>query len=291
MLTVERKVFFYKVHDPSNELRSILEKISTLENGNMYTEYPDASRLLYIEINEHRTIIKGKICFYRATDFPKVGVKNTYTTYPLKLKPEEGICNSTHFIFYPNQNLIAIEYNSQGPRLSALLVHICHKIDANSSIHFMPIMKSNMIEELRRLKEITMIDMKVSVLALDQTQYIDASLHSAFENAAKFGEPEMIELKLGIGRKKGGLLNIGADAISKKLESLKDRGVNPGEVFNRFKVRGNNEEFETMKLDILKQWTFGIATVARLGEGREVESDNMYEKIKEVVEDSKQFIQ
>jgi hypothetical protein len=281
-MTISRKVLFYSVEDDHNILEGLFLQIQSLPPENMYTQ-EDQNKLLFLNVELSGRNVKGKLSFFKSGDFPTVIKKNSTTNYPLLLLPDEGLCNTTHFIYYPERKLIAVEYNHSGPRISALKRHLAEKAPPEYGIDFLPVMKSNMIESLRKLKNIKLVDIKVSVTMLDQTKYFDESIYDALDNARKFGGTETVELKLSSGRKNSSILNLSPQLLKEKLNAMIGRGLNPAATFDKLEVSGLKDDLTgNESIDIVKQWTFGQATVARLGLGREVNSESMFEEINRI---------
>lgn len=295
MQTIYRKILFYKVQDTDNILPDLFHQISNLQNNDIYIPYPDNNRKLYVTVVDQSTSIKVKINYYRATDFPTVAKLNTHDNYELRLQDDEGLCNSTHFIYYPESRILVAEYNFNGPKMSALKNYLVDKFHNTAlpilSVDFFPIVNTAVLEELRRIPAIKSIQMKVSVSSLDQVGQFDRTLSDALQQASQFGGVEILSLNISAGRNKQSFLGLTSNRLREKFQEMINSGTNPAEVFDLFKVRGKNTDEGIETIDILKDWMFGQVSFAQLGKGREVISSNMFQKLEEVYQLKRHQIQ
>lgn len=281
MATIKRKILFYKVEPEGLDLSSYLIQAGSFEGQDIYTDYFDETKRIFIDVADvNENSIQAKISYYRSTDFPRVAKDGTRTSYDLDLKADEGLSDTSHFIYFPAEGIIAFEFNFNAPRMTAIAYHLKAKTDIPPEFNLTPIMKASALEEIERLGSVKKVSLKVFRSSIDEVKYFDESLHQALTNAAKLGGSETIEITINSGRKKDSKLSWSPETLINKLKIFSKSETDPSYVFHKLKVSGDDERTRnTAEVDLLQQLLVSVVSVPKLGKGRDVSSESMFEEL------------
>jgi hypothetical protein len=196
---------------------------------------------------------------------------------PLRLQPEQGLLEQTHAVFFPN-NIVGVEFNFYGPRLSRLAWYLREKFEGElPPVRFDMLLREDVQEHLAHLSDIRLLQLRLHRDYFDLLEEADQSLASAFRAAGEASDATTVEIVLRHRRY--------------SRESLADRVVNvvralAGQPRTRegaevFKVRAlNNRTQRVETFDLLKDQLVSSRQVVRHGEReRAVNSENMFQAI------------
>jgi len=119
--------------------------------------------------------------------------------HPLHLDSKDGLVEVTHFVYFPEYEVLAVEYNYQGPRAGSLSEHINNKLNnvgASAAkarfVVFDPLVDPDTLKQLGKMKEVRVMSMMIPRKHIDAVLDLDKNLHAAFEAAANVGARSFI---------------------------------------------------------------------------------------------------
>ncbi len=229
--------------------------------------------------------LHGRIAYARRGARPSVEKKGTGEIHPIaQLGPDDGIVEITHFILYPADKVLAIEYNHHGPRAATLATYIENK--ASGLLHHVDLPYVTNRDFQTRIRQmdpngIRAFHLRMPVDRIYQIKEVDGDIFEAIASAKKFGESEEVEL---IWRPK---------KRSRKNMPIIDRLKNIGkamgsaekereDLFTHLRVTARDVDTGRMKeFDLLEEQLVSTVHVAKETNDREVETSAMFKKIDE----------
>lgn len=287
MDTITRQIYFFKVQAQNCTFNDILDEISSLPIEEQGTE-EDPNHWLFSEIDIRKGVYYGKICEWRGTDFPYTATIDELQIQPLKLPKKDGLVEVTHFVYFPEYKILALEYNHQGPRVASLAKHVNSKINNIGAENpkfadFIPLFDPDTLQQLARVKEVRMISMMVPKKHIDSVIDLDPNLHNAFKSAARVGELEEVEIILRPAPR-GRSPIFSKKEVGKLVGQLQDFGKKHhfGDVFDNFKIKGlDSASGKYREFDMLKDKCISEVRTVKQNSGRAVDSDDLFEGILE----------
>lgn len=197
----------------------------------------------WVHQNAHPGLQVGNL---RRTGLPQLERRGNMV--PLEIPAAGGLVELVHVVFFPN-NIVGSEFNFYGPRLSRLGHYLGVKAGhIHKSVEFLPLLRQDVLDQLSRLKDIRLFQIKMRASYADVIAEADKDLGSAFAAAAKAGDAETIEIILSPKP-------YSREPISEKLLSLAKRlakRTDTREEVSRFVVKGFDDEAGRSQLiDIL----------------------------------------
>ncbi|PLS80774.1 hypothetical protein CYG49_04070, partial [Candidatus Saccharibacteria bacterium] len=123
--TLQRKIYFLKVLSEGRSFDEILSAIDELDGDDMYSREEGRDERLFLRSFEQKNdMYRGSIARLRLNGLPSLGQLHARDTRLLQVAEDEGLVETTHFIFFKTSGILAIEYNHYGPRASALDSHL-----------------------------------------------------------------------------------------------------------------------------------------------------------------------
>ena len=285
MDTITRQIYFYKVNAQNAPFTEILDEIAVLPMEDRCSG-SNEDRQAFCEIKTAKGIYYGKICLWRSSDFPSVATIDELVIHPLHLDSKDGLVEVTHFVYFSEYDILAIEYNFQGPRTGSLSEHINKKLN-NIGVKnprfvvFDPLFDLDTLQQLSKMKEVRSMSMMIPKQHIDAVRDLDSNLHDAFVAASNVGEMQEIEMVLRPvpnGRKS--LFSI--DSAPILINKLKNFGKKHhfGEVFDNFKIKAlDSTTGKFREFDMLKDKCVSEVRTVKQNSGRAVESEDIFEKI------------
>jgi len=294
---VYRKVQFFRLgmqvlDVESNTLRpvqvqeGIAREIFSSINGLPFTLGDYNSRYLPYDgndlamfVDEIGPTIDGRMAIVRRALLPDVEQQGVLA--PLTIPTEAGLAEVTHFVYYPQQKVIGIEFNFFGPRPSRIADYLQKKSNGLANlINLTPILRLDVEEQLERIGEVALIQLEAHNNAISIIKDLDDNLGSAFEAAGRASEAETIEIILRKKRysKEGFSFPLNFDRLLGVLRRNETR-----ELFKKLKVRAENLQSEQVEnFDLLADKMIISMQVARTGpRSRAIDTTSMYKAIKQ----------
>lgn len=251
---ITRRIYFYRINVGSNvagqpliyNIKKALEAIGKLSflNDDRYLKDEDGFDICcwIDEFSPSQKVRFGKI---RREDFPQIEHRGNLTD--LSMPEESGLAECVHAMFFP-ENIVGIEYNYDGPRVTRISEYlhvkshnICPQIPT-----FEHLLQNDVIEKLNHMQTVRQFKLRVRESLFSSTEQADENLAQAFHAARELGQAKEIELILSAGREKGTLGTKVRD-VAKRLLALRDTNndVIKGE------IKGYDESGELEVIDLL----------------------------------------
>ncbi len=289
METITRQIYFFKVHAQNSTFGEILDEVMALPVEEKCSEQGD-DRKTFCDLSKKKGVYSGKVCAWRSSDFPSVASTDELNIYPLHLNVKDGLVEITHFIYFPEYDVLAIEYNYQGPRNGSLADHINNKLnnvgrpaDQARFVVFEPLYDRDTLQQLDRMAEIRLVSMMVSKKHIEAIADLDHNLYVGFKSAAKVGESQEVEIILRPvpnGRKPV----FSKDSLTSIVDQIKSFGKKHhiNEVFDSFKMNAlDTRTAKYHEFDMLKDKCVSEVKTMKQNSGRAVDSDDIFEKMTE----------
>jgi hypothetical protein len=197
----------------------------------------------WVHNNAHLGLQVGNL---RRTGLPQLERRGNME--PLGIPTAAGLVELVHVVFFPN-NIVGSEFNFHGPRLSRLAHYVSAKAGhIHRSVEFLPLLRQDVLNQLDRLKDVRLFQIKMRASFADVVAEADRDLGSAFAAAAKAGGAETIEVILSPKP-------YSRESISDKILSLVKKlakRTDTREEVSRFIVKGFDDEAgRTQLIDIM----------------------------------------
>lgn len=303
--TITRKIHFFhfsllelregakKFNKHSNPAKTF-EEIAQLElkgdhNRSRFKYHMNNDVSFLIDVVTKNNKIRGRYALSRRSSLPELETNGILK--PLTIPANSGLAEITHFIYFPEKEILGVEFNFFGPRANSLKIYLAEKSRIMDTpfeyIDLNPILNRDLDILLQDIGEINLFQMEVARNELSITEELDRDLYSAFETAAKVSDAESVEIIL---RKKkysrGGFpLPFSKDSI-KELLSIGDNR----QKINKMKVNAASETEENNKdFDLLEDKMIVSKKITTLGgRSRSVDSESMFKGIEEAYNELKE---
>ena len=227
--------------------------------------------------------ILGKVAHVRRGARPSVEKKGTGEVRSIKeLTPDDGIVETTHFVLYPSDRVIAIEYNHHGPRAKTIAVYLETK--AKDIINNVELKSVTNREFQRRLNQvdpsgIRILQMRIPISRSEQVRSIDSDIFEAMKSAEKIGQSEEIEIILRPKKRSRATIDV-LGRLKNIVEKIMQDNSEPSEIFTGLKIGGLDAETGRSKeFDLLEEHLVSLVHLVRENSMREIDSDDMFKKI------------
>ena len=207
--TLERKIFFFRADigaqddgkpqsfDPSPALAVInnLSFTNGAQGRYLLDHDGDALCVLPGPNSSSDSIATLRFCRIRRNALPQLEQGGRISD--LNIDPDAGLLESIHVAFFPN-NIVGIDYNHFGPRLSRLGFYLSSKSkNVIPYATFYPIIRNDIAKQLDRFREIRLFDFKIRPSYIDIVRLADHSLADAFDaNAKILDDPDEVSVTL-----------------------------------------------------------------------------------------------
>ena len=285
---INKKIHFYrlfmkkegKIVDPSTVFSGINqipfandERYYNLENGNKWAMYIDSIA----------NPINAKMGTRRENELPTVECAGNMTL--LNIPPKSGLYEPTHFTLFPNQ-VIGVEYNHYGPRISSLKWYIPRKIpDIIDEVVILPLMRTDVLDSINDIGEIKSFEFAAQRNMGQLIEELDVNLSSAFNALKDTSDSEMIEVVMKSARYSKNKMDL--PLMSKLGKWLGKTEVS--ENVDKLKLRARDINLNEYKdFDLLQEYIMGEKQVITIDEThRTVNSNAMYAAIYQAYRDCK----
>lgn len=283
--TTRRSLSFLKVKTQSwNALKDILKYIHELEWEKMYTNKSETDERIFLRwIKEDSGFIFGLVCTLRLSWIPKKSIIWDRGVSDIWLLDNEWVTETTHFLFSPSHNLLVLEYNHFGPRIWTFEWHLNERANTHESwtmneVVFEPILNKETIEKLEDMGEIKLVSFTVPKTNLWTLAQNDSSLYEMLRNAFDFWDTWEVTITLKAEWRKRAPILEDVGLLKTELEKF-DYEI--GNTFTDLKVRAMSSSLRKIKtFDLLQDKIKDDVTVIKLGNSRDIDSDDMLEKMK-----------
>lgn len=287
--SVERKIHFYRVDigaDGSGRRLPFNPLPALNVIGNLPFDSSDAGRYEVDDagnalcVTDYKTDPQSNVTVQfgrvRRTGLPQQELGGKITD--LNLAPDAGLLEATHVVFFPN-NIVGCEYNHYGPRVSSLgnYMHVkSRKVVERAT--FTPLVREDPIEQLNRLGEIRLFEMRVHPSYTKSIRNVDDSLADAFDaNAKVFEEPQAIQVVLRPGDQ--GRVPALGKLLTPLRNLLRRDGLSPS--VERLQIRGKCTDTGRVEtIDLLKDQLVSTKRIVRLNDrGRALNPESAFDGV------------
>lgn len=291
--TVERKIFFYRTRLLNNTTGEVSD-----------VNINDAmARLQALPFNEHGRYLIGNegdnYCVwhsnyhnYHCIDFGLIrrsGLPQTELQgrlQDLRIGENEGLAEITNIVFFPN-NIFGAVFNFYGPRPTRLANYFNRKIRPAGEIIVEPLIRQDALQQLERLRDINLFDIKIKTSMLTAIHEADASLSAVFRSIKGYCEPKTIHIVLSAGRKREDKLT---DLKGKIGRILRIRNLH--EETSKLLVGGISVENEHVKLDLLNDKLVSHKAVLKQGNrSRALVKESAYQAVSDAYQELRTQLQ
>lgn len=158
--TVERKISFYRIYTGNNSngkpynfnVKPILSQLNELPLDNFHDvkglyetdeEGDSICAFPQLDIEDYPSL---RFCRIRRSSFPLI--ENAGNIRDLVINPEEGLLEPIHVVFFPH-NIVGVEYNHFGPRISRLGDYLLSKTTIDyPTVRFEALIRDDVIQQL-----------------------------------------------------------------------------------------------------------------------------------------------
>lgn len=287
---VERKIYFYRINtgrDDAGRLISfnpqttldMIDKMPFIPNIGRYLvdDEGDATCGWIDEKSDPYYHLRfGKI---RRSSLPQIEQSGTLSD--LLVPVDSGLVEHVHVVFFPN-NIVGSEFNYYGPRLSRLGYYLKVKNRSlYSNIFFEPLLRNNVLEQLEKIGEIRLFDLKIRSSFTSVIKEADHDLGSAFEANCKLLQPDNygdeIEIVLRSGKGSRSLITEKIVNLVKRLSGREDLITEA----SRFRLKGkNNETGKVEHIDLLHDQLISKKQILKINEkSRALDPSDAYQAI------------
>ena len=210
---IKRKIYFYRIYAGSNlagipkpyDVKRVLEAIDefSFDTDDRYLKDEDGLEICcWIDDLRPPQMVKfGKI---RRDDLPQIEHRGTLTD--LTMPEESGLAECVHVMFFP-ENIVGIEYNYDGPRITRIsdYLHLKAKDVCPQAPGFEQLLQRDVMQKLERMQSVRQFKLRVRESLFSSVQQADEDLDKAFQAARELGNAKEIALLLSVGHGKGSL--------------------------------------------------------------------------------------
>ncbi len=302
--TITRKIHFFhfelmelvgdaKTFSKHSEPERIFKEVSNLElkgdhARSRFKYYSNNDVSFLNDIQNENGIIRGRYAISRRSSLPELETGGVLE--PLAIPRNSGLAEITHFVYFPEKDIIGVEFNFYGPRANSLRIYLTEKSrNTNKPFEYIelnPILNQDLDSLLQDLGEINLFQMEVARNELSIIEELDMDLYSAFNSAARVSDAESVEVILR--KKKYSRGGFPLPFSKKGIKELLSIGDNRQKI-NKMKVNAESHSEESNKnFDLLEDKMITSKKVSTLGQrSRSVDSSSMFEKIEEAYNDLK----
>lgn len=291
--TLPRKIHFFRADvgvdnggqplsfNPDPAL-TVINRLPFTNDGNGRYLLDDEGNALCVWPTTSGPLRSLRFCQIRRTGLPQL--ERAGNVSDLNLAADAGLLEPIHVIFFPN-NIVGIEYNHYGPRLSRLGYYLRTKSrNAVPLATFNPLLRGDVAEQLDKLEDLRLFKLQIQPSYTNIVRQADQSLGDAFDaNAKVLAGPEEIEvsIKLQKDARQGALKRL-LNPL-KRLARRKDLRDNTAQ----FQVRGKREDTDRVEtIDLLKDHLIAHKQIVRMGErSRALDPDSAFAAIRAAHDD------
>lgn len=281
---VERKIYFVRIVCP-DDFAALLTQVDALTGADMYSYTDNRGGGVYLKSFKNLPdMTHGVFAKVRMVNLPSVATRGQRETEALAIRDDQGLAEETHFVYFKRSNLLAVEYNHFGPRVTTIQNHITQKIDQNRAepleLSFQYLIDEDVARLLSDGAEVRVLKIAVPKERIGELAQYDADMYAAFDNARRYGDSGEVEIILRLGRRR----RTDADSAARNqalLGKARQLASMPEEIFGKLRAKVKPLEGESEELDLLEsKFVLKIRVMPR-GRGRSVHSATLFRSIQE----------
>lgn len=276
--SVRRTIYFYELQDRHTEqciqgyqiLRLVSLLVGVIGNASQAYMSIEDSDVVRVWIDESQAFpLRLKFGVTRRTSLPPT--ERAGVLADLNLPPDQGLSELIHCVFYENA-IVGIEFNFYGPRPSKLAAYIQEK--TSMLVKFVPLVSRRAAEQLARYNSLSLFQLKVKSVVLDEVRQASETVAGLLENIADYNGVETIEIRVGTRARTDDVLD---GRILRGIRSFVRNFTEWGSV-KKMTVKGTDGETgRDVEIDLLSEHLMSQQQVVRIGErSRAVQSESAY---------------
>ena len=252
-LYIKRKIYFYRIHAGLDltgkpiqyDIKKVLENINNLsfQDEARYLKGEDGFEICcwIDDLSAPQKVRFGKI---KRDNLPQFEHRGTLGDLPIA--EEDGLAECVHAVFF-SDNIVGLEYNYEGPRITSISDYlytksknVCSRLPV-----FETLLQQDVLKKLERMKTIRKFRLKVRESLFSSVQQADIDLAHTFQSARQLGQAHEIELALSVGRGRG---TLGTKVFNMSKRLLMFRDDNSDVVSGEIKGYDENGHMEIIDL-------------------------------------------
>jgi len=282
---VKRKISYFKVVTKTpNSFRDILLYINWLEWKEIYTSIVSLDDKNFLQsLKDDSWFVFWKICWLRMSGLPQIWENWKKDLDDLLLSDEQGLVESTHFLYSASHNIIWVEYNHYWPRIWSLQYHINDRANTNAAwgfaeLELQPILNRETINLLDDIKEIKLLEISLPKESIQSLSNNDSNFYDMFKGAMGFWNSWNITITLKQEKNGENPLLSDTSIIKDEMEKF---WINLNETYWTLKLRALSLSWWLTKTyDLLQNKMKDEITVVGLWKNRWVDTEDILEKMK-----------
>ena len=294
--SVERKIHFYRPDAGADEdgqplrfdPRAPLEHVAGLPftPDGRYLVAADGSTLC-CWVDRRTSPQRVRIGNIRRSELPEV--EELGNLAPLDIPASSGLVEHVHAVFF-RDGIVGVDFNFYGPRLTRFGSYLSQKAgDVGGHVVFEPLLRLDVTEQLERLQDVRMFQLKIRPSYGSVVRQADQSLGGAFEAAADGTDASHVEITLTPephSRRSLGERLLDVTRFLGRRDDLRDNAA-------RFHVKGLDPEPQRVEeIDVLRDQLITSRRILRLNERtRVLDPDSAYAAIEEAHRDLEHDLQ
>lgn len=226
--------------------------------------------------------IRGRFALSRRSALPNLETGGVLS--PLNIPANSGLAEITHFIYFPNKEVIGIEFNFNGLRPTAMKNYLLEKSRNTHKpfeyIELNPILNKDLDLQLQDMGELNLFSMEISRNDLAIVEELDRDLHSAFKSAADVSDAETVEVTLK--KKKYSRGGFPLPFSKEKIKELLSTGDNRQKINRLSTYAESKSDNSSKRFDLLEDKMIRSKKVTTIDpRSKAVDSTSMFSVIEE----------
>lgn len=283
--TLERKIYFYRAYignddnglplpfDPKPALAIVNQLPFKDVTGGRYLVDGDGDAVC-CWVDDQGAQPRIRLGQVRRAGLPQIEESGNLSD--LDIAKNAGLVETVHIIFFPD-NIVGMDFNFYGPRMSRLGYYLHIKGGQQTSPEFNALLRKDVVAQLNYLSDIRLFDLKIQTSYVERVRQADADLGAAFDAARRLGDIEQLEVIMR-PTKNGqyGMMDrlIGT---AKRLAGYTDLRTEA----SRFILRGRREDSGRVEpIDLLRDHLIAKKWIVRMaGRSRALDKESAYDAI------------
>ena len=206
----------------------------------------------------------------------------------LPIPASAGLYEASHVMCFP-KNIVGVEFNFYGPRPSRLPRYLQTVVGAGCPTFTLdPLLREDVSAQLRQLKRIRKLDLKVRASYTERVQQANQTLGRALAACREVGDSDVVQIVLQPApHERGWLANKALTAVRAlaRRSDLRENALT-------FQVRGVQEDSPIETIDVLRDELIATKQVVLVdSRSRAVNDDSAYRAIEEAYSELKQQLE
>lgn len=244
-------VDFYQVNLPANctqDFQTILAQTAAAQGEQRVEKIDDVPFRLQELRRENTSLIEGDLCRIRMDQLP-VKTSLDGAQHPVECEDDEGIGESTAFLYYRPRRVLVLQRNRFGVSSAKFARYFERRIQSDDQIELLPIMSQDAMTRLLSMKRVTCFRLKFAGVRDTALKRSNSSLNQLFDLSEQLAAP-VVSVDFSVGRQRKRSLDL--EPIKKLCKDVV-RFIQRSTIdADRIEVVGSDGAGEREVLDLLK---------------------------------------